>query len=78
MGWVTGVAVFVCIWWVVIFAVLPWGVRTPPPNDQGFDPGAPENPQILRKAVITTAIAAILWVIFYLIASSNLISFRQG
>jgi len=78
MGWVTAVAVYVCIWWVVIFAVLPWGVRTPEANDEGLDPGAPENPHLFRKLVITTAIATALWVVFYLIATSDLISFRQG
>ena len=45
MNWVTGIAVYVCIWSVVVFAVLPWGVK--PANDlpPGADRGAPENPR---------------------------------
>jgi predicted secreted protein len=77
MNWATGIAVYVCIWWVVIFAVLPWGVRTAAPNEQGFDPGAPENPRLLTKIVVTTAIASVLWLGFYLLATSDLITFRE-
>ncbi len=77
MNWVTGVAVYVCIWWVVIFAVLPLGVRTAAPSEQGHDPGAPENPRLVFKAILTTAITTILWLAFYLISTSDLISFRE-
>jgi len=77
MGWITGISVYVCIWWVVIFAVLPWGVRTPAANSEGFDPGAPENPRLLLKAVITTAISALIWCAVYAIAASSLFSFRS-
>lgn len=76
MNWATGIAVYICIWWIVIFAVLPWGVQTAQPNQEGFDPGAPENPRLLLKAAITTVIATVLWVIFYFIAASDLITFR--
>jgi predicted secreted protein len=78
MNWVTGIAVYVCIWWVVIFAVLPWGIRTAAPNEQGFDAGAPENPRLPMKIAVTTAIASVLWLAFYLIATSDLITFRDS
>ena len=77
MNWVTGIAVYVCIWWVVIFAVLPWGVRTADPSEQGFDAGAPENPRLWTKIAVTTAIATVLWIAFYFIATSDLITFRE-
>ncbi len=77
MNWVTGIAVYVCIWWVVIFAVLPWGIRTAEPNDEGHDAGAPENPRLLRKALLTTAIAGALWLLYYVIVMSNLFTFRE-
>ena len=34
---VSGIVLYVIVWWVVVFAVLPWGVRTAAPGD----PGAP-------------------------------------
>lgn len=76
MNWVTGVAVYVCIWWVVVFAVLPWGVHPPSEALPGTDPGAPANPYLLRKALVTTLIATLLWIAFYLVERSDLISFR--
>jgi predicted secreted protein len=78
MGWVTGAAVYVCIWMVVLFAVLPWGVRPTVDAQPGNDPGAPANPRLLRKALITTAIATLLWIAFYLVSRSDLISFRES
>ena len=77
MNWVTGIAVYVCIWWVVIFAVLPWGIRTAERTDQGHDAGAPDNPRLPRKALITTVIAGALWLLYYVIVMSDLITFRK-
>ncbi len=60
------VAVYVTIWWIVLFAVLPLGVRSAEEageeQPEGADPGAPVAPQLARKAAITTAIAAIIFV----------------
>ena len=78
MSWVTGAAVYVCIWWVVIFAVLPWGIKPATDAQPGTDPGAPANPRLLLKALVTTAIATLLWIAFYLIARSDLITFRES
>jgi predicted secreted protein len=77
MGWITAAAVYLVIWWIVIFAVLPWGMKAIDRNDNGFDPGAPQNPRIVRKVVITTIVATIIWGVFVLVANSNLITFRE-
>lgn len=77
MGWVTAIAVYVVVWWIVIFAVLPWGMKPIDRNDRGFEPGAPENPRLLRKVVITTIVTTVIWLAFMLIATSGLISFRE-
>jgi len=60
-----GIAVYFTLWWTVLFAVLPFGVKsleeTPgaeiPP---GADRGAPVAPMLLRKALATSLIAAVL------------------
>lgn len=75
MNWFTGIAAFVVIWWVVIFAILPWGVR-PAEDDMGQRAGAPANPRLRLKAAITTAVTVVLWGILYLIVSSDIWSFR--
>jgi predicted secreted protein len=66
MGITLGIAIYIVIWWTVLFAVLPIGVRT-----QGEDgvvvPGtpasAPTAPRLLRVVLLTTAIATLLFVV---------------
>ncbi|WP_374377684.1 DUF1467 family protein [Dongia sp.] len=60
-GVMTQLFMFLVIWWLTLFAVLPWGVRRTESNDAGHDPGAPANPMLLKKALITTVIAAAIW-----------------
>ena len=77
MNWLTGIAVYVCVWWVVVFAVLPWGVQPASDDQAGADPGAPANPRLPLKALVTTVIATLLWLVYYLVATSDLITFRE-
>jgi predicted secreted protein len=78
MGWVSGIAVYIVIWWLVIFMVLPWGVQPIERGDveKGHAASAPLRPRMLRKMAITTLISAVLWLIAYAIIQSDLISFR--
>ena len=52
--------VFVVVWWLVFLMALPFGVPQPEEVEPGHDPGAPENPRVMLKALIATAIAAAL------------------
>ncbi len=76
MGIVTGIVVFVIIWWLVFFMVLPYGVRPPDSVKEGQDPGAPERPQLWRKAAVTTGIAVVLFGIFWLVQDQGWVSLR--
>ncbi len=80
MGWFTGFVLFVLIWWTVLFAVLPIGTRPAPEADAASGwRGAPERPHILRKAVATTLVSAVIWAGCYAVISQrDLLSFRQG
>ena len=77
MTWFTGAMVYVIIWWVVLFTVLPWGVRAPDEPEPGHVPSAPVKPRLLLKFAITTGIASVLFVIVYFVIDSDLISFRE-
>lgn len=62
-GWVNLAAIYFVIWWVVLFAVLPFGVRTQDEADEtvlGTTGSAPVRPLMLRKALITTVISAVI------------------
>jgi predicted secreted protein len=78
MTWFEGLVAFVIIWWLVLFMVLPWGVRIPDEVEPGHASSAPARPRILFKMLTTTAIAVFLWGIAYWLAASDLISFRNG
>ncbi len=60
-----GVAIYLIVWWLVFFAVLPFGVRSQHEEGglegEGKDPGAPVRPMIVRKVLATTVIAAFVW-----------------
>jgi len=55
------IAIFVTIWFTVLFAVLPFGIRSQHEDGDfvpGTDPGAPVAPRLLVKALWTTVISA--------------------
>ena len=61
MSLVTALAIYFIIWWVTLFAVLPWGVRSPHESGLEVEPGhsdaAPVNPRLGVKFAVTTAIS---------------------
>ena len=77
MNWVSGIVVYTVIWWLVIFCVLPFGVE--PANEQhlGHDAGAPANPRLKMKVLVTTAITTVIFIGVYLIIASPYLSFRD-
>jgi predicted secreted protein len=77
MGWATGIMVYLVIWWIALFMVLPLGVRRVENPGRGQETGAPERPEMLRKAIITTIVSAVLWIAFYGFYQLDLLSFRR-
>jgi predicted secreted protein len=65
-GIMTQIFMFLVIWWLTLFVVLPWGVRRSENPDAGHDPGAPSNPMLLKKALITTLVATVIWGVAFL------------
>jgi predicted secreted protein len=64
MPWMLGVGVYVVIWWTVLFAVLPFGVRSQQEmNDvvPGSDPGAPVRHRLGLKILVNTGISTAIW-----------------
>lgn len=69
-------ATFFVTWWIVLFAILPWGVRTQADDEMivpGSAPSAPVRPLLLLKAAITTAVsAAVVGLIYWTVTHSGL------
>ena len=77
MSTTTYIAVFFLIWWVVLFAVLPWGVNSQQEGGDiaaGTDPGAPVLPKLGRKLMWTTLVAVVVFAAFYVVTANRLIT----
>lgn len=71
-----GLAVYFVIWWTVLFAVLPFGVRSQAEAGevtQGTDPGAPVAPRLALVAAVTSLIAGLVFaLVWYIWATFDL------
>jgi len=66
----TAIAIYFVTWWIVLFAILPFGVRNAHEAGEtvmeGNDPAAPVDPQLGKKAIITTVVSGVVFAIIYL------------
>jgi predicted secreted protein len=80
MNIATVILVYVVSWWICFFMALPIGVRaqneTGDEVQKGTMPSAPSNPNLKKKALVTSLIALLITVGYYYLATSDLISFR--
>ena len=71
-----GIAIYLIIWWTVLFAVLPLGVRTQA-EDGVVVPGTPESapthPRLLRVVLITTIVSAVLFAAFWALVQYGIV-----
>ena len=74
----SGILVFVMIWMVVLFMVLPWKINVPEQIQEGHASSAPQDSYIQQKLLITTLVAGLLWFGFDYVISSNYFSFRMN
>jgi predicted secreted protein len=64
MNWFTAVVTYLTMWWIVLFCVLPFGVRSQAEMGEvteGTDPGAPVIPNMKKKLLWTTIITFVVW-----------------
>ena len=76
----TGVILYLLIWWLALFCVLPVGTH---PDSQGKMEeggwrGAPQKHLMGWKLLGTTALAGVIWFVIYLLIESEWLSFRSG
>ena len=70
MGPITAGAIYLTIWWTVLFIVLPLGTVTHAEagidRGDGGDPGAPVDPKLARKFLTTTWVSALVFAALWL------------
>ena len=81
MGITGSIIVYVLIWWIIFFSVLPVGIQSNKEKFkekiEGVDPGAPINPKIGKKFLITTLITSIIFIVIYYLVEFNLLNLRE-
>ncbi|ABI65665.1 MULTISPECIES: DUF1467 family protein [Maricaulis] len=74
VGIVNGLVVFLIVWWLFFFTMLPIGVRSQEEAGDvvaGSEPGAPQAPNLKRKMWWTTIATSIVWIAYFLITESG-------
>ena len=69
MSLLPSIAIYFVIWWLCLFLVLPFGVRSQHEGEEiapGTEAGAPINPYLLRRVAATTILAGIIFAGVYL------------
>lgn len=68
MTWVSVVAIYFVLWWLVLFAILPFNLRTQEEEGDvapGTVASAPKGPHMRRAAIRTTIVSAMIVASFY-------------
>lgn len=69
MSFTFAIAIFFIIWWLSLFAVLPFGLRTQGEAGEvvpGTPESAPQRPRLLRIFAINTLVASVIFALFWL------------
>jgi predicted secreted protein len=80
MSLTTGLAIYFVVWWIVLFAVLPWGIRSQLESGEvapGTDPGAPAVPRLRSKLIWTTVVATITFAVMDVVYTYRLITLED-
>ena len=82
MAWFSNIMVFLIAWWLFFFMMLPIGVRSQLEAGDEIVPGtvesAPSKPNLLKKALAATILAALSVALFDWIVASQIIRFRPS
>ncbi|MHA6288675.1 DUF1467 family protein [Maricaulis sp. CAU 1757] len=76
VGVVNGIVVYLIMWWLVLFMMLPIGVTSQHEDGEivaGSEPGAPTHHGLGRKAWWTTVATSILWLIYFAVTESGVV-----
>ena len=68
MNWISLIAVYFVLWWLVLFAMLPFGLKTQDEDENvtlGTVASAPRGPHMLRAVIRTTIVTAMIVAAYY-------------
>lgn len=75
-----GIAIYLILWWLAFFTMLPLGAQSLHEADEaavpGVERGAPKAHKLGLKALLASGIAAVLWLVVAWAISVDLFSMR--
>ena len=81
MGITGSIIVYVIIWWIIFFSILPVGIQSnkEPFKEkiEGIDPGAPKNAKIAKKFFFTTIITSLIFAVIYYLVKADFLNIRE-
>ena len=79
MNWFTGIVLFILVWMLSFFVVLPIGTQPQADADPATGwRGAPREARMWRKAMMTTIVATVIFAILFVVIQEDWLSFRHG
>lgn len=70
MSLTTAVAIYFIIWWLTLFVILPFGIRSQQESgavSEGTDPGAPVAARLWARLIWTTVVSGVVFAVFALV-----------
>jgi predicted secreted protein len=75
----SAIAIYFVVWWMTLFVVLPFGVRSQTEAGQvvsGTDPGAPVATKVKRIVLINTAVSLVVCALFWMFYVENMLGLQ--
>ena len=75
-----GIIIYVNLWMIIFFMVLPFGITNQiysPDYQKGTDPGAPVESRMKKKILITTLISTVIFSLILVVDQLDLFNIRK-
>lgn len=77
MNALTAFFIYILLWWITLFTVLPIGVRRHGEQGRGHDAGAPLVPDLKKKLILNTLLSAAVLAVIYALTELDVIRWHQ-
>jgi predicted secreted protein len=72
----TAIFIYILIWWVTLFTVLPLGVERHKEKGKGYDAGAPAIPNLKKKLILNTGISLVILAVIDVLVKTGVIDWH--
>lgn len=77
MGIVNALFIYLLVWWVMLFTVLPMGVERNTETGKGHDSGAPVAPMLKKKLIINSIVSAVIVGVMWILVDLHIITWGE-